>query len=98
MAGKNRYFAEQQTSNEVAIKHDWLRAQDLFVIGDEFKFGKGNTVKAVYLKVLVKPLVNLIWLAGFVFLIGSVITLWPDLREQRRLASRAEPGPVPATP
>ena len=98
MAGKNRYFAEQQTSNEVAIKHDWLRAQDLFVIGDEFKFGNGNTVKAVYLKVLVKPLVNLIWLAGFVFLIGSVITLWPDLREQRRLASRAEPGPVPATP
>jgi len=98
MAGKNTYFAEQQTSNEVAIKHDWLRAQDLFVIGDEFKFGKGDTVKAVYLKVLVKPLVNLIWLAGFVFLLGSVITLWPDAREQRRLAARTEPGPVPATP
>ena len=98
MAGKNRYFAEQQTSNEVAIKHDWLRAQDLFVIGDEFKFGKGNTVDSVYLKVLVKPLVNLIWLAGFVFLIGSVITLWPDAREQRRLADRTEPGVAPATP
>jgi cytochrome c-type biogenesis protein CcmF len=98
MAGKNRYFAEQQTSNEVAIKHDWLRAQDLFVIGDEFKFGKGNTVDSVYLKVLVKPLVNLIWLAGFVFLIGSVITLWPDVREQRRLAERTEPGVAPATP
>jgi cytochrome c-type biogenesis protein CcmF len=98
MAGKNRYFAEQQTSNEVAIKHDWLRAQDLFVIGDEFKFGKGNTVSSVYLKVLVKPLVNLIWLAGFVFLIGSVITLWPDAREQRRLAERTEPGVAPVTP
>src|SRR6266581_3342711 len=95
--GKNSYFAEQQTSNEVAIKHDWLRAQDLFVIGDEFKFKK-NAVTAVYLKVLVKPLVNLIWLAGFVFLLGSVITLWPDAREQRRLAARTEPGPVPATP
>jgi cytochrome c-type biogenesis protein CcmF len=98
MAGKNRYFAEQQTSNEVAIKHDWLRAQDLFVIGDEFKFGKGSTVNSVYLKVLVKPLVNLIWLAGFVFLIGSVITLWPDAREQRRLAERTEPGVAPVTP
>src|SRR5919198_1136944 len=98
MAGKNRYFAEQQTSNEVAIKHDWLRAQDLFVIGDEFKFGKGNAVNSVYLKVLVKPLVNLIWLAGFVFLIGSVITLWPDAREQRRLAERTEPGMAPVTP
>src|SRR5205823_1668985 len=97
MAGKNRYFAEDQTSNEVAIKRDWLRAQDLFVIGDEFKFRKGE-VTAVYLKVLVKPLVNLVWLAGFVFLLGSVITLWPDAREQRRLAARAETGaplPVP---
>src|SRR5207302_9946361 len=80
MAGKNSYFAEQQTSNEVAIKRDWLRAQDLFVIGDEFK--KDGSV---YLKVLVKPLVNLVWLAGFVFLLGSLITLWPDVREQRRL-------------
>src|SRR5881394_1535069 len=98
MAGKNRYPVENQVSNEVAIKHDWLRAQDLFVIGDEFKFGKGNTVNSVYLKVLVKPLVNLIWLAGFVFLIGSVITLWPDAREQRRLAERTEPGVAPVTP
>ena len=97
MAGKNAYFAEDQTSNEVAIKHDWLRAQDLFVIGDEFKFRK-KAVSAVYLKVLVKPLVNMIWLAGFVFLLCSVITLWPDAREQRRLAARTEPGPVVVTP
>jgi cytochrome c biogenesis factor len=69
----------------------------LFVIGDEFKFRK-NTVTSVYLKVLVKPLVNLIWLAGFVFLLGSVIALWPDAREQRRLATRAQPGPAPVTP
>jgi cytochrome c-type biogenesis protein CcmF len=92
LAGKNAYFAEDQTSNEVAIKTDWLRAQDLFVIGDEFK--KDGSV---YLKVLVKPLVNLIWLAGLVFLLGSVITLWPDAREQRRLAEHTEPGPVLAS-
>jgi cytochrome c-type biogenesis protein CcmF len=96
MAGKNSYFAEQQTSNEVAIHHDYLNAEDLFVIGDEFKFDKKNQVTSVYLKVLVKPLVNLIWLAGGVFLLGSVIALWPDAREQRRLAARAEP--LPATP
>ena len=40
------------------------------------------------LKVLVKPLVNLIWIAGLVFLGGSLIALWPDAREQRRLALR----------
>jgi len=36
----------------------------------------------------VKPLVNLIWLAGFVFLAGSAVALWPDAREQRRLVAR----------
>ena len=47
-----------------------------------------NPDGSVYFKVLVKPLVNLIWLAGFVFVVGSLITLWPDAREERRLAAR----------
>jgi cytochrome c-type biogenesis protein CcmF len=80
-AGKNRYLAERQTSNEVAIRTDWLRGEDLFVIADQFN-GDGS----VFLKVLVNPLVNLIWLAGLVFVGGSLITMWPDAREQRRLA------------
>jgi hypothetical protein len=42
--------------------------------------------------VLVKPLVNLIWIAGIVFLIGSAVALWPDAREQRRLVSRLVPA------
>ena len=82
--GKNRYFVEQQTSNEVAIRPDLLRAEDLFVIADEFR-GDG-----VFLKVIVNPLVNLIWLAGFVFVLGSVVAMWPDAREARRLARRFE--------
>ena len=83
LAGKNRYLAEQQTSNEVAIRSDWLRAEDLFVIADQF-----NTDGSVFLKVLINPLVNLIWLAGMLFVAGSLITMWPDAREQRRLARR----------
>jgi hypothetical protein len=35
--------------------------------------------------------VNLIWVAGFVFVLGSLIALWPDAREQRRLQERYEP-------
>jgi len=49
----------------------------------------------VVVKALVNPLVDLIWLAGFVFLLGSLIAMWPDEREQRRLARRG--APVPAT-
>ena len=46
----------------------------------------------MYFRIFVKPLVNLIWLAGLVFLLGSVITLWPDAREERRLATRYVPS------
>jgi cytochrome c-type biogenesis protein CcmF len=82
-SGKNRYRAEDQVSNEVGIRSDYLTGEDLFVITDQI-----NTNGTVVFKVLVKPLVNLIWLAGLVFLIGSLITLWPSAAEQRRLAER----------
>jgi cytochrome c-type biogenesis protein CcmF len=85
-AGKNNYPVEQQVSNEVGIRTDWLRAQDLFLIGDQFN-GDGSVV----IKALVNPLVDLIWIAGLVFLLGSLIAMWPDEREQRRLARHAEP-------
>jgi len=82
-AGKNRYFAEEQTSNEVGIRSDWLRGEDLFVIAERF-YADGS----VEFNVIVNPLVNLIWLAGLVFVLGAVVTMWPDAREQRRLAQR----------
>jgi cytochrome c-type biogenesis protein CcmF len=80
--GKNSYFAEQQVSNEAAIRSDRLNGEDLFLIAEQIRSDR------VFLKVLVKPLVNLIWIAGLVFLGGSLIALWPDAREQRRLALR----------
>jgi cytochrome c-type biogenesis protein CcmF len=81
--GKNNYPVEQQISNEVAIHTDYLTGTDVYTIADQI-----DADGALYLKVLVKPLVNLIWLAGLVFIGGSLIALWPDAREQRRLAAR----------
>jgi cytochrome c-type biogenesis protein CcmF len=81
--GKNDYLAEQQVNNEVAIRHNYLTGSDSFLSIDQV-----NTNGSVDLKVFEKPLVNLIWLAGFVFLGGSLIALWPDAREERRLADR----------
>jgi cytochrome c-type biogenesis protein CcmF len=69
-------------SHEVGIHTDWLRGEDFYTILDQIS---GNTV---YFKVFVKPLVNFIWVAGFVFLGGSLIAMWPDAREQRRLVAR----------
>jgi len=90
-AGKNAYAVEQQVSNEVGIRTDWLRLEDLFVIADQI-----DPNGTVYFRVFVKPLVNLIWIAGIVFVLGSVITLWPDAREQRRLVSRSYEVGIPA--
>jgi len=90
-AGKNAYTVERQVSNEVGIRTDLLTGTDLFVIAEQI-----NPDGSVFLRVFVKPLVNLLWLAGFVFLFGALITLWPDAREQRRLALRYQGTDVPA--
>jgi cytochrome c-type biogenesis protein CcmF len=91
-AGKNAYTVEDQVSNEVGIRSDKLTGEDLFVIAEQI-----DPDGSVYFRVFVKPLVNLIWIAGLVFLIGSLITLWPDRREQRRLVTRAYEAGVPVT-
>jgi cytochrome c-type biogenesis protein CcmF len=93
-AGKNAYSVEQQVSNEVGIRSDLTTGEDLFVIAEQVR--EDGTV---FFRVFVKPLVNLIWLAGFVFVLGSLIALWPDAREERRLATRyaVERSDTPAT-
>jgi cytochrome c-type biogenesis protein CcmF len=95
-AGKNSYKIagpDPQVSSEVGIRTDYPTGEDLFVIPEQI-----NDDGSVYFRIFVKPLVNLIWLAGIVFLLGSVIALWPDAREQRRLAVRYDEAGSPATP
>jgi cytochrome c-type biogenesis protein CcmF len=87
--GKNTYPVEQFTSNEVSIYHDPRNLGDLFLIADQID--KNGTL---YLKALVKPLVNLLWAAGFLFLFGSLVAMWPDAVEQRRLAERYAAAPA----
>jgi cytochrome c-type biogenesis protein CcmF len=82
-AGKNTYPVEQQTSNEVAIRSNLVTGEDLYLIAQQI-----DADGTVFFKAEVLPLVNLLWLAGFVFLGGTLIALWPDARESRRLAER----------
>ena len=90
-SGKNSYRAEGQVSNEVGIRSDWRTGEDLFVIADEI--GRDGRVA---FEVHISPLVNLIWLAGALFLAGSLVALWPDAREHRRLAERYAGVPAAA--
>jgi cytochrome c biogenesis factor len=87
-SGDNQYVNPPEPSREVGIRTDWLRGEDLYVIVDESHPKTG----LIFVQVLVKPLVNLIWIAGIVFLFGSMVALWPDAREQRRLVARLAPA------
>jgi cytochrome c-type biogenesis protein CcmF len=87
--GMNSYEIEGP-SNEVSIYHDPRSLGDVFTSAQALDGG------AIDLKVFVKPLINLIWIAGFVFVAGSLVALWPDAVEQRRLAERYQPGAAAA--
>jgi cytochrome c-type biogenesis protein CcmF len=90
--GKNSYPVEQQVSNEVSIYHDPRNLGDLFTIADQID----PKSQMLFLKVFVKPLVNLIWAAGFLFVFGALVAMWPDAVEQRKLARRYAPGAAAA--
>ncbi|HEY3541742.1 MAG TPA: cytochrome c-type biogenesis CcmF C-terminal domain-containing protein, partial [Gaiellaceae bacterium] len=79
--GENMYPIEGP-ANEASVYHDPRTLGDVFTTA---QITKGNVID---LKVLTKPLVNLIWAAGFIFVFGALVALWPDAVEQRRLSER----------
>ena len=85
--GENNYAIEGP-ANEASVYHDPRTLGDVFTIA---QIDKGDVID---LKVLVKPLVNLIWAAGFLFVFGALVALWPDAVEQRRLAERYAAAPA----
>jgi cytochrome c-type biogenesis protein CcmF len=83
--GQRIYPIEQRSTNEVDIRRSMLTGTDLYTILQGVSQQDGRTVTV---KALVNPAVGLIWVAGLVFLIGALITIWPDPREARQLARR----------
>jgi cytochrome c-type biogenesis protein CcmF len=78
-AGRDFHPASGEVSNEVGIRHDWLRAQDLFVTVD--RLTEDGVVRA---KFLVNPLVPLLWIAGLVTVLGALLAALPDDRSRAR--------------
>ena len=91
--GKIQYLTDGGFfNNQVAIHSNWLTAEDVYVVADDIR--PNGTV---YLHAWVKPLINLIWAGGIVFVFGSLLAMWPDAREQRRLVERYSRQPVTAS-
>jgi cytochrome c-type biogenesis protein CcmF len=85
-----RFFdTEGQTANQVAIRTDWRTGSDLYVIFNGTAPNGGASVK-----VLVNPVVDLLWLGGLLIGIGTLIAIWPDPHLARRLARRYAEGPL----
>jgi cytochrome c biogenesis factor len=80
-----RVYDTGQIGNEVDIRSSVPSGTDLYSI---LQGVDRDASGGVSVKVLVNPAVGLVWLAGVVFLLGALITLWPDPREARQLARR----------
>jgi cytochrome c-type biogenesis protein CcmF len=85
-----RFFdREGQTANNVAIQTDWRTGSDLYVI-----FSGTSPNGGASLKVLVNPVVDLLWLGGLLIGLGTLIAIWPDPHVARRLARRYAEEPL----
>ena len=88
------FFVVQQQPMTIPDKRSTL-ADDLYVILAGWE-GQGETAT---FKAYVNPLVNWLWIGGFVFIIGTAIAAWPTPQKtRRRVAAKAKiPGAaVPA--
>jgi cytochrome c-type biogenesis protein CcmF len=80
-----RQYDTGQVGNEVDIRSSMTTGTDLYSI---LQGVDASGAGGVSVKVLVNPAVGLVWLAGVVFALGALITIWPDPREARQLARR----------
>jgi cytochrome c-type biogenesis protein CcmF len=83
------FFVIQQQPMTIPDKRSTL-ADDLYVI---LAGWEGNGETATF-KAYINPLVNWIWIGGFVFIAGTLIAAWPNLQESRRqvMAKAKIPG------
>lgn len=76
--GNVYYSRQQQPETEPAIYHDppWFR-RDLYLIIN----GWTSNFETVSFRAYVNPMINWVWFGGFLFLISTIVTLWPDAKE-----------------
>jgi cytochrome c-type biogenesis protein CcmF len=78
MPGRRYFMVEDENLSEPSITTDWGSGSDIFVILS------GTDHRTVSLRILVNPLVSLIWVAGVVFAFGVAVAAWPVRRRAPR--------------
>jgi cytochrome c-type biogenesis protein CcmF len=75
------YKRQQQPATEVAIRSTMLH--DLYVV----LAGIDDDSRLVTFEVFVTPLVFWLWAGGFVMAAGTLVALWPNVRERAAIAA-----------
>jgi cytochrome c-type biogenesis protein CcmF len=83
------FFVVQQQPMTIPDKRSTL-ADDLYVILAGWE-GTGETAT---FKAYINPLVNWLWIGGFVFIFGTIIAAWPAEQERQRRVIAAD---IPAS-
>ncbi len=85
------YFVVQEQPMTIPDKHSTL-ANDVYVILAGWE-GTGETAT---FKAYINPLINWLWIGGFVFILGTIVATWPTEQErrQRAVAKSKVPGGV----
>jgi cytochrome c-type biogenesis protein CcmF len=79
------YFEKDQKWTRVD-NHSTL-VRDVYVSLLEYE---GDAGEQILVKVDINPLTSWLWIGGSFMILGGIIAMWPDRREQRRLAARYE--------
>jgi cytochrome c-type biogenesis protein CcmF len=79
------YFQKDQKWTRIDRHSNLVR--DVYVSLLEYEGAAGEQV---LVKVDINPLTIWLWIGGIVMVAGGVIAMWPDRREERRLAARYE--------
>jgi cytochrome c-type biogenesis protein CcmF len=87
------FFVVQQQPMTIPDKRSTL-ADDLYVILGGWE-GSGETAT---FKAYINPLVNWLWLGGFVFIIGTVVAGWPTPQESSERATAKAKMPATVAP
>jgi cytochrome c-type biogenesis protein CcmF len=74
------FVPQQQPMTIPAMRYSLI--EDLYVIVAGWEDGGATATFKAY----VNPLVNWLWIGGFVFIIGTAVAAWPDRAEDRRLS------------
>ncbi|MFQ5648714.1 MAG: heme lyase CcmF/NrfE family subunit [bacterium] len=74
---KHYYPVQEQPTTEVVLRSTLL--EDLYVV-----LAQPNEDESAVFKVYINPLVNLVWIAGFIITLGTFVILLPDGKEKKR--------------